>query len=37
MVKPTTYSTLINEFVYNIIVKQAFSDELGSKWLGSNL
>lgn len=35
MIKPITYSTLIDEFVYNVIVKTAFSDELGSKRLDS--
>jgi hypothetical protein len=35
VVKPITYSTLIDEFVYNVVVKTTFSDELGAQWLHS--
>jgi 3-methyladenine DNA glycosylase AlkD len=35
MVTQITYSTLIDEFVYNVIMKTTFSEELGKYWLDS--
>ncbi|OAB41747.1 DNA alkylation repair protein [Paenibacillus glacialis] len=35
MVQSITYSTLIDELVYNVIMNTSFADELGSQWLDS--
>lgn len=35
MVRPITYSTLIDELVHNVIARTTFADELGTQWLDS--
>lgn len=36
MIKPITYYKLIDEFVYNVVVKTNFADALGQRWIDSS-
>lgn len=35
MIKPITYYKLIDEFVYNVIIKTNFAEKLAEKWINS--